>query len=72
VVTAIVLETVGKKWADLVFHDLAGWLMMPAGFALLCLELAFLNRLIVSQDLTAGFTHPAVSGNSPLSSRVKT
>jgi exosortase len=51
VVTAIVLETLGKKWADLVFHDLAGWLMMPAGLGLLAVELAFLGRLIVSNEL---------------------
>ncbi len=50
VVTAVVLEMAGRKWADLVFHDLAGWLMMPAGLALLWLELAFLRRLIVSDE----------------------
>jgi len=53
VVTAIVLETAGRKWADLVFHDLAGWLMMPAGLSLLWLELAFLSRLFRSDELSA-------------------
>ena len=53
VVTAVVLETAGRKWADLVFHDLAGWLMMPVGLALLGLELVFLRRLTVSENLSA-------------------
>src|SRR5207245_3042137 len=28
-VTGVLYETAGSQWADLVFHDLAGWLMMP-------------------------------------------
>src|SRR5262249_25315221 len=27
--TSVLYETAGQKWGDLVFHDLAGWLMMP-------------------------------------------
>lgn len=69
VVTAIVLETAGRKWADLVFHDLAGWLMMPLGLALLWCELAFLRRLIVPVDPSLAPGHQA--GNSTLSARVK-
>jgi exosortase len=63
VITAIVLETAGRKWADLVFHDLAGWLMMPAGLALLWLELVFLRRLVVPD---AAFVSPqtAARGNA--------
>ncbi len=45
VVTAVIYETAGQKWADLVFHDLAGWLMMPAGLGLAWLELIFLSRM---------------------------
>lgn len=67
VVTAIVLETAGRKWADLVFHDLAGWLMMPAGLALLWLELAFLRRLVRTDAAPV----PANSGNAPPASRVQ-
>ncbi len=59
VVTAIVLETVGRKWADLVFHDLAGWLMMPAGLGLLWLELAFLSRLIRTDEPPVPTAPPA-------------
>jgi exosortase len=62
VVTAVMHETAGKELADLVFHDLAGWLMMPAGLALLWLELAFMDRLIVPPEgvpALAGSPRPA-------------
>jgi exosortase len=45
--TGILHETAGHEFADKVFHDLAGWLMMPLGLGLLWLEVAFLNRLFV-------------------------
>jgi exosortase len=46
-VTGVMHETVGHKAADLVFHDLAGWLMMPFALALLWLELKALGRFFV-------------------------
>lgn len=52
-VTGIMHETVGHKAADLVFHDLAGWLMMPFALALLWLELKALGNLFVEAS-TAG------------------
>jgi exosortase len=45
--TGVLYETAGSRWAELVCHDLAGWLMMPMALALLCLELHFLTRLFV-------------------------
>jgi exosortase len=45
-VTGILHETVGERVANLVFHDLAGWLMMPLALALLCIELWFLKHAI--------------------------
>ena len=56
-VTGIMHETVGHKAADLVFHDLAGWLMMPFALALLWLELKALGHLVVEVKESA----PAVS-----------
>jgi exosortase len=44
--TALLYETSGKYWGDLVFHDLAGWLMMVAALALLGIELRVLGRLL--------------------------
>jgi exosortase len=48
-VSGVMHETVGHRLADLVFHDLAGWLMMPAALVLLWLEVALLDRLLVEQ-----------------------
>lgn len=44
-VTGILYETVNSEVANMVFHDLAGWLMMPLALGLLWLELQFLARL---------------------------
>src|SRR5690606_20337601 len=38
------------EFADLVFHDLAGWLMMPLALGLLGLEVAFLDRLLIVES----------------------
>jgi exosortase len=46
-VTGVLHETVGSKWADLVFHDLAGWLMMPLALGLLWVELRILSHLLI-------------------------
>ncbi len=46
-VTAILYEYVGADLAEKVFHDLAGWLMMPAATLLLWLELFVLSKLLV-------------------------
>lgn len=47
VATAVVHETLGRQTADLVFHDLSGWLMMPLAMVLLFLELKLLDVLFV-------------------------
>jgi exosortase len=68
-VTGIMHETVGHKAADMVFHDLAGWLKMPFALVLLWLELKALGRLIITateatfnpQDAT---TRPTVAKGS--------
>ncbi|MCA9047149.1 MAG: exosortase/archaeosortase family protein [Planctomycetaceae bacterium] len=43
VATALAYHYFGQRTADLVFHDLSGWLMMPAAMALLYLELKILD-----------------------------
>jgi exosortase len=52
-VTGVLHETVGGKVADMVFHDLAGWLMMPVALALLGLELQVFDRLFVEADASS-------------------
>ena len=39
-----------KDLAELVFHDLAGWLMMPMALGLLWAELWYLTHLIVTEE----------------------
>jgi exosortase len=48
--TGILHETAGRAIADAVFHDLAGWLMMPFALGLMWIELQLLNRLFVAAD----------------------
>ena len=40
----------GGKIADVVFHDLAGWLMMPLALTLLWVELRVLGLVLVDQE----------------------
>lgn len=47
-VTAILYEYVGAALAEKVFHDLAGWLMMPTAMLLLMLELYVMSKLLVT------------------------
>jgi exosortase len=46
-VTGLLHETVGGKFADYVYHDLAGWLMMPIALGFLGLQLWILSKLFV-------------------------
>src|SRR5262249_29151048 len=45
--TSVLYEAAGQRWGDLVFHDLAGWLMMPMALGMLWLELKVLSWLLV-------------------------
>ena len=49
-VTCILYESGGAELARAVFHDLAGWLMMPLALAMLVVELFLLRRLIVEAE----------------------
>jgi exosortase len=44
-ITGILYETVSAQWAEIVFHDLAGWLMMPLAVILSWLEMTLLAML---------------------------
>jgi exosortase/archaeosortase family protein len=43
--TALAYEFGNEKLADMIFHDLAGWLMMPAGLLMLWFEIFLLSKL---------------------------
>jgi exosortase/archaeosortase family protein len=51
-VTGILYLTAGARLADLVFHDLAGWFMMPLALGLLYIEFQILSHLIIEDDTT--------------------
>lgn len=55
--TAVLHETVGGRAADTLYHDLAGWVMMPVALGALWVELFLLSRLFVT---------PAPSARGPL------
>ena len=56
-VTGLCYEYFGQEIAEKVFHDLAGWLMMPTAVGLLWLEIVILSRLTI--EPTEG---PALAG----------
>jgi exosortase/archaeosortase family protein len=53
-VTGVLQETVGGETAHVVYHDLAGWLMMPLALGILWIEL----RLLANLFLESGPRHP--------------
>jgi len=48
--TGILYYMKQSELANLVFHDLAGWLMMPFALLLLWIELWLLSRIIITED----------------------
>jgi exosortase len=48
-VTALLHEFVGSEWADKVFHDFAGWVMMPLALLTLIVELKLLSLLFIEE-----------------------
>lgn len=50
--TGVLFVTAGGGVARVVYHDLAGWLMMPLALALLWIEMKFLDRLFVEPECT--------------------
>jgi exosortase len=49
VVAAAAYVTLGKEWGDRIFHDLAGWIMMPFALLLLFLEMWILDHLLIRE-----------------------
>jgi len=49
-VTGVLHETASPELAETVYHDLAGWFMMPLAVVLLWIEMAILSRLFVAMD----------------------
>lgn len=70
-VTGVMHETVGHRAADIVFHDLAGWLMMPFALCLLWLELKALGRLFVEVAPSEAASSPGAALRSPAAGKSK-
>lgn len=67
-VTGILHMTTTRELADKVFHDLAGWVMMPLALGLMYIELQLLDHLFVvdedeedAMSLDYGSSHPAAT-----------
>lgn len=50
VATGVAHQYMGQQTADLIFHDLSGWLMMPMAMLLLWAELRLLDWLLIEAD----------------------
>jgi len=64
-ITAFLYENVSEELGEKIFHDLAGWLMMPIAIALLWLETALLDRLFVVPEHEAPLAFGAVVPRGP-------
>jgi exosortase len=53
-VTGVLHQVAGRELADRVFHDLAGWLMIPLALGLLWLELRLLSWVIRTREVEDG------------------
>lgn len=69
-VTGVLHETVGSEIANAVFHDLAGWLMMPLALFLLWLELLLLKNLWIeaTPEVPARMNYAPVRRREPKTS----
>ncbi|NLE38773.1 MAG: exosortase/archaeosortase family protein [Pirellulaceae bacterium] len=65
VITAMIYENVSEELGEKIFHDLAGWLMMPIAIALLWLETALLDRLFVVPEQEAPLAFGAAVPRAP-------
>jgi exosortase len=50
IATGIAFEFAGPEIAERIFHDLAGWLMMPLGFGFLLFGLWLFDRMIITDN----------------------
>jgi exosortase len=68
--TGLLHATVGGEWADRVYHDLAGWLMMPMAlvtfwFVLKVLDWLFVEMAPVAEPAFVMAGHPSYKAKNP-------
>lgn len=63
-VTGVLYEYANKELAETVFHDLAGWVMMPMALGMLYCEMQLMDHLVIDDDAheDTALGHPAVVG----------
>jgi exosortase/archaeosortase family protein len=64
-VTAILYETVSQELGDKVFHDLAGWFMMPIAIGILWLETALFAKLFLAPERDAPLAFGTLGAGLP-------
>ncbi len=63
VATAVAYHYASRETADLIFHDLSGWLMMPLAILLLFIELKIIDLLFVEvADARPGISYHGMPG----------
>jgi exosortase len=71
-ITGLLHELAGSRTADVVFHDLAGWLMMPLAVVILLGELYLLGRLLIAEPVDAPVPlAPSLGGKKRAADRAK-
>ena len=75
-VTGILYVVASHELAEAVFHDLAGWIMMPMAMGFLFVELTLLSHLFIEDDdhgpawlVPCRWVWPAVAGDNGLTRR---
>jgi hypothetical protein len=67
--TGLLHELVSSDFANMVFHDLAGWLMMPLALTMLWLELILIRHLLIEPPLQPARQSPLSRRPRPVAPR---
>jgi exosortase len=65
-VTALLYQVSSSEIADMVFHDLAGWVMMPMALSMLFMEQKLLNHLVTLENLAPAVVRSRSASAMPL------
>jgi exosortase/archaeosortase family protein len=65
-VTALLYQVSSSEIADMVFHDLAGWVMMPMALCMLFMEQKVLTHLVTLEDHSPAVVRSRAYSGLPL------
>src|SRR5262249_20407784 len=66
IITALAHEYINNSVANMLYHDVAGWLMIAVSMVLLWLELELLRRLFIEQAPPAAALQTLLAPASPI------